>query len=70
MKSKEHFPAETDFEKICKSSYAEWGGEEERKEIFRTEHLKFRYLEQVPVLEDVNLLLDGSATDIVGLYGG
>ena len=69
MKWKEQFPAETDFEKICKSSDAEWGGEEERKEIFRTEHLKFRYLEQVPVLEDVNLLLDGRATAIVGQNG-
>ena len=69
MKWKEQFPAETDFEKICKNSDAEWGGEEERKEIFRTEHLKFRYLEQVPVLEDVNLLLDGRATAIVGQNG-
>ena len=69
MKWKEQFPAETDFEKICKNSDAEWGGEEERKEIFKTEHLKFRYLEQVPVLEDVNLLLDGRATAIVGQNG-
>ena len=69
MKWKEQFPAETDFEKICKSADAEWGGEEKRKEIFRTEHLKFRYLEQVPVLEDVNLLLDGRATAIVGQNG-
>lgn len=69
MKWKEQFPAETDFEKICKNSDAEWGGEEERKEIFKTEHLKFRYLEQVPVLEDVNLLLDGRTTAIVGQNG-
>ena len=69
MKWKEQFPAETDFEKICKNSDAEWGGEEERKEIFKTEHLKFRYLEPVPVLEDVNLLLDGRTTAIVGQNG-
>lgn len=69
LKWKAKFPPEEIFEKICKQPEERNGGQGERREVFRTEHLKFRYLEQVPVLEDVNLLLDGRATAIVGQNG-
>ena len=39
------------------------------KNVFNIEHLKFQYLENVPVLQDVNLIIDDRPTAIVGQNG-
>ena len=39
------------------------------KNVFNIEHLKFQYLENVPVLQDVNLTIDNRPTAIVGQNG-
>ena len=39
------------------------------KEVFRMEHLNFEYLENTPVLKDLNLLLDGRSTAVIGQNG-
>lgn len=39
------------------------------KNVFDIEHLKFQYLENVPVLQDVNLTIDNRPTAIVGQNG-
>lgn len=33
--------------------------------MFRIDHLGFQYLEQIPVLKDVNLVLDDRSTAII-----
>ena len=38
-------------------------------EMFRIEHLDFSYLENVPILKDLNLHLDGRPTAIIGQNG-
>lgn len=37
--------------------------------MFRIDHLGFQYLEQIPVLKDVNLVLDDRSTAIIGQNG-
>lgn len=37
--------------------------------VFNIEHLKFQYLENVPVLQDVNLTIDNRPTAIIGQNG-
>ncbi len=39
------------------------------KNVFNIEHLKFQYLENVPVLQDVNIIIDDRPTAIVGQNG-
>ena len=39
------------------------------KSVFNIEHLKFQYVENVPVLQDVNLTIDNRPTAIIGQNG-
>ena len=40
-----------------------------KQSVFNIEHLKFQYLENVPVLQDVNLTIDQRPTAIIGQNG-
>ena len=40
-----------------------------KKNIFDIEHLEFQYLENVPVLQDINLTIDHRPTAIIGQNG-
>ena len=39
------------------------------KSVFNIEHLKFQYVENVPVLQDINLTIDNRPTAIIGQNG-
>ena len=67
LKLKEAFPKEETFRTFVLAS----SNQEPKKdqEIFRIDHLGFQYLENTPVLKDVNLVLDGRSTAIVGQNG-
>lgn len=41
----------------------------EKQSVFNIEHLKFQYLENVPVLQDINLTIDHRPTAIIGQNG-
>ena len=40
-----------------------------KKSVFDIEHLKFQYLENVPVLQDINLTIDHRPTAVIGQNG-
>ena len=40
-----------------------------KKNVFDIEHLEFQYLENVPVLQDINLTIDHRPTAIIGQNG-
>ena len=66
LELKSAFPEETEFAKRCGEREA---AKAAGAEVFRIQDLKFRYLPEVPVLERVNLTLDGRSTAIVGQNG-
>ena len=59
---KEMFPGEEAF--CCGKKSSNRG-----QSVFNIEHLKFQYLENVPVLQDVNLTIDQRPTAIIGQNG-
>lgn len=62
---KDLFPGEEAFcpEKILLDN------NKDMKNVFDIEHLKFQYLENVPVLQDINLAIDHRPTAIIGQNG-
>ena len=69
MAQKDQFPQEEIFGKACTEEIEELDQRVSGKEVFRMEHLNFEYLENTPVLKDLNLLLDGRSTAVIGQNG-
>ena len=67
LEQKEAFPSEEVFEKQNAETAEQKDGALE--EVFRIEDLGFQYLENTPVLRNVNLTLDGRSTAIIGQNG-
>ena len=77
---KDAFPKEEIFAEACQKKLADPAGAEDSmdrvgtdsekpEEIFRIEHLNFEYLPETPILKDLNLLLDGRSTAVIGQNG-
>ena len=69
LAQKDQFPQEEIFGKACTEEIEELDQRVSGKEVFRMEHLNFEYLENTPVLKDLNLLLDGRSTAVIGQNG-
>ena len=66
---KDQFPQEEVFGKACVEDTIESEQKTDDEEVFRIDHLNFEYLENTPVLKDLNLVLDGRSTAIIGQNG-
>ena len=66
---KNEFPDEEAFQKFLADSTTGVSDKDAGIEVFRIAHLGFQYLEQIPVLKDVNLVLDDRSTAIIGQIG-
>ncbi len=69
LERKNEFPDEETFQKFLADSTTGVSDKDAGKEVFRIDHLGFQYLEQIPVLKDVNLVLDDRSTAIIGQNG-
>ena len=66
---KDQFPQEEVFGKACVEDTIEAEQKTDDEEVFRIDHLNFEYLENTPVLKELNLVLDGRSTAIIGQNG-
>ncbi len=66
---KDQFPQEEVFGRACVEDTIESDQKTDDQEVFRIDHLNFEYLENTPVLKNLNLVLDGRSTAIIGQNG-